>query len=157
MPTAVSAPPWGVRCHSAQSRTGTTPTPGTAAAGWVSLRIFSPRLAASGLRTPSDRNVSKTYVQDSNSGCGQDQRQLLVTAGGHQETDDEFVVEADLPGVRPDDVTIDLDGKELHIGGEYGAAEQGDGDTQRVRRNGRFDYRLTLPDGKTAEATRSAS
>jgi HSP20 family protein len=74
-----------------------------------------------------------------------------------QETDDEFVVEADLPGVRPDDVTIDLDGKELHIGGEYGAAEQGDGDTQRVRRSGRFDYRLTKPDGKTAEATTSAS
>jgi HSP20 family protein len=69
-----------------------------------------------------------------------------------QETDDGFVVEADLPGVRPDDVTIDLEGKELRIGGEYGAAEQGEGDTQRVRRSGRFDYRLTLPSEVKSEA-----
>jgi HSP20 family protein len=62
-----------------------------------------------------------------------------------QETDDEFIVEADLPGVPPDDVTIDLQGKELRIGGEYGGAEQGASDQQRVRRTGRFDYRLTLP------------
>ncbi len=34
-----------------------------------------------------------------------------------QETDDDFLVEADLPGVRPDDVTIDLQGRDLRIGG----------------------------------------
>ncbi|HEX5347732.1 MAG TPA: Hsp20/alpha crystallin family protein [Pseudonocardiaceae bacterium] len=33
---------------------------------------------------------------------------------------DDFLVEADLPGVRPDDVTIDLQGKDLRLGGEYG-------------------------------------
>jgi HSP20 family protein len=62
-----------------------------------------------------------------------------------QETDDDYLVEADLPGVRPDDVTIDLQGKELRIGGEYGVADEGAGDQQRTRRSGRFDYRLTLP------------
>jgi HSP20 family protein len=62
-----------------------------------------------------------------------------------QETDEDYMVEADLPGVRPDDVTIDLEGKELHIRGHYGGAEDGDGEPQRVRRSGHFDYRLTLP------------
>jgi HSP20 family protein len=61
-----------------------------------------------------------------------------------RETDDAYLIEADLPGVRPDDVTVDLQGKELHITGEYGAAEEGD-DERRTRRTGRFDYRVTLP------------
>ncbi|HXT46292.1 MAG TPA: Hsp20/alpha crystallin family protein [Pseudonocardiaceae bacterium] len=62
-----------------------------------------------------------------------------------QETDDEYMVEADLPGVQPDDVTIDLEGRELRILGQYGGAEEGEGEQQRVRRSGRFDYRVTLP------------
>jgi HSP20 family protein len=66
-----------------------------------------------------------------------------------QESDEDYVVEADLPGVRPEDVTIDLQGKELRILGEYGTAEQAgdqaDSETQRTRRSGRFDYRITMP------------
>jgi HSP20 family protein len=46
--------------------------------------------------------------------------------------------------VRPDEVTVDLQDKELHITGEYGTAEQGD-EERRTRRTSRFDYRLTLP------------
>lgn len=79
-----------------------------------------------------------------------------------QETDDEFLVEADLPGVRPEDVSVDLQGRELRIGGEYGteatsggqpaAAEQ---QAATSRRSGRFSYRLTLPaevKGESCEA-----
>jgi HSP20 family protein len=62
-----------------------------------------------------------------------------------QETDEDYLIEADLPGVQPDDVSIDLEGKELRIRGQYGGAEEGDGGQQRVRRSGRFDYRITLP------------
>lgn len=64
-----------------------------------------------------------------------------------QETEDAYLVEADVPGVRPEDVTIDLEGKELRIGGEYGSSESGgeQGEQQQRRRTGRFDYRLTLP------------
>ena len=70
-----------------------------------------------------------------------------------QETEDAYLVEADVPGVRPDDVTIDLRGKELRIGGEYGPSEQEDkGEQQRSRRTGRFDYRLTLPGEVNSEA-----
>ena len=69
-----------------------------------------------------------------------------------QETDDAYVVEADVPGVRPEDVTIELEGRELRITGEYGT-EEGDGDAQRIRRTGRFDYRITLPGEVNSEAT----
>lgn len=71
-----------------------------------------------------------------------------------QETDDAYVVEADVPGVRPEDVTIELAGRELRITGEYGTEEgDGDGDAQRIRRTGRFDYRITLPGEVDSEAT----
>lgn len=73
-----------------------------------------------------------------------------------QETDDSFMIEADMPGVRPEDVTVDLQGKELRIGGEYGTTQQqgeGEGsDQQRIRRTGRFDYRITLPGEVTSES-----
>jgi HSP20 family protein len=73
-----------------------------------------------------------------------------------EDADDAYLIDADMPGVRPDDVQVDLHHNELRITGEYGA-EQGEGDKgaegaegeaggrQRVRRSGRFDYRLTLP------------
>jgi HSP20 family protein len=70
-----------------------------------------------------------------------------------QETDDAYVVEADVPGVRPEDVTIELEGRELRITGEYGTAEEGEGEAQRMRRTGRFDYRITLPGEVNSEAT----
>jgi HSP20 family protein len=73
-----------------------------------------------------------------------------------QETEDDYLVEADLPGVASDDVTIDLQGKELRIVGEYGmaeqAAERAEGEEQRTRRSGRFDYRLTLPGEVSSES-----
>lgn len=72
-----------------------------------------------------------------------------------QETEDAFLVEADLPGVHPDDVTIDLQGKDLRIGGEYGTTEQGEGEPQQARRTGRFDYRLTLPGEVNSESCKA--
>jgi HSP20 family protein len=54
--------------------------------------------------------------------------------------------------VRPEDVTIELEDRELRITGEYGT-EEGDGEAQRIRRTGRFDYRITLPGEVDSEAT----
>jgi HSP20 family protein len=72
-----------------------------------------------------------------------------------QETDDAFVIEADMPGVRPDDVSVELERNELRITGEYGAEQGGEGEQQqqqRTRRSGRFDYRVTLPGEVDAES-----
>jgi HSP20 family protein len=65
------------------------------------------------------------------------------------EIEDAFQVEADMPGVRSEDVNVELHGQELRISGEYGTGEEDTG--QRARRSGRFDYRLTLPGEVTTE------
>ncbi|MDP8943538.1 MAG: Hsp20/alpha crystallin family protein [Actinomycetota bacterium] len=62
-----------------------------------------------------------------------------------EETDDAWVVEADLPGVKRGDVTVDLQDSELAISGEVKEKERTGILRRRTRRTGRFDYRVTLP------------
>lgn len=67
-----------------------------------------------------------------------------------RETDDAFVVEAELPGVKPDDVDVTLDGRTLVIRGEYGPEERSDDTKQgrylvRERRSGVYTRAVTLP------------
>jgi HSP20 family protein len=62
-----------------------------------------------------------------------------------EETDDAYVIEADLPGVKREDVDIELEGNELHVSGEI---KQREGKfRRRTRRVGRFELRVALPDG----------
>ncbi len=49
-----------------------------------------------------------------------------------RETDDAFIVEAEMPGVRPEDTDVSLDGRTLTILGSYDQEREGDG------RNGRY-------------------
>jgi HSP20 family protein len=62
-----------------------------------------------------------------------------------EETDDAWVVEADLPGVKKEDVTVELRDHELVIHGEIKERERTGMLRRHTRRTGRFDYRLTLP------------
>jgi HSP20 family protein len=61
------------------------------------------------------------------------------------ETDEQYLIELDLPGVRRDDVTVDLTGTTLAITGELEQAERAGVFHRRARRTGRFAYRVTLP------------
>src|SRR5512134_2569331 len=61
-----------------------------------------------------------------------------------EETDDGWVIEADLPGVRRDDVSVELRDRELAIRGELKERERTGVLHRRTRRTGRFDYRVTL-------------
>jgi HSP20 family protein len=62
-----------------------------------------------------------------------------------EETDDAYVIEADLPGVKREDVDIELEGNELQVSGEI---KQREGKfRRRTRRVGRFELRVALPDG----------
>jgi HSP20 family protein len=62
------------------------------------------------------------------------------------EEDDAYVVEAELPGVKREDVNIELVGNELTIAGEVKEKEREGVLRRRTRRVGRFDYRVRLPD-----------
>jgi HSP20 family protein len=63
-----------------------------------------------------------------------------------EETDDAYVVEADLPGVKREDVNIELIGNELAIAGEVEQRQRKGALRRQTRRTGRFDYRVSLPD-----------
>ena len=62
-----------------------------------------------------------------------------------EEEDDAYVLEVEVPGVKSDDVNIELIGNELMISGEIKEKERKGIMRRRTRRVGRFDYRVMLP------------
>ena len=71
------------------------------------------------------------------------------------ETDDAYVVRAELPGVHKDQVNIRLQDRELVISGEVAEPEDGNGHRRRhhsSRRTGQFELRTYLPGDVNADA-----
>jgi HSP20 family protein len=68
-----------------------------------------------------------------------------------EEADDAYVVEADLPGVKREDVNIELVGNELTVTGEIKERERKGALRRQTRRTGRFEYRVLLPDHVDSE------
>jgi HSP20 family protein len=62
-----------------------------------------------------------------------------------EETDDSYVVEAELAGVKREDVNVELVGNELSITGEIKEPERRGTVRRQSRRTGRFAYRVSLP------------
>jgi len=63
-----------------------------------------------------------------------------------EEQDDAYVLEADLPGVRREDVKIEQVGSELLISGEFKERDRKGILRKQTRRVGRFGYRIALPE-----------
>jgi HSP20 family protein len=68
-----------------------------------------------------------------------------------EETDDAWIVEAELPGVKSEDVDIELRDSQLSITGEIKERERKGILRRRTRRVGRFEYRITLPGDADAD------
>jgi HSP20 family protein len=68
-----------------------------------------------------------------------------------EETEDAWIVEAELPGVKPEDVNVELRGAELAISGEIKEREREGILRRRTRKTGEFDYHITLPGDADAE------
>jgi HSP20 family protein len=62
-----------------------------------------------------------------------------------EETDDAYLVEIELPGIRPGDVDIELAGRRLTVAGERKEKERVGILRRRERIVGRFRYEVTLP------------
>jgi HSP20 family protein len=62
-----------------------------------------------------------------------------------EETDDAYLVELELPGVKQGDISVELGGGELAITGEVKQRQRVGLLRSRTRRVGRFDYRISLP------------
>jgi HSP20 family protein len=76
-----------------------------------------------------------------------------------QETDDSYVLHADIPGVRPENIEISMDKGVLTIRGErkHSAEESGQGYQRRERQQGVFMRRFSLPDTVNAEGITATS
>jgi HSP20 family protein len=61
------------------------------------------------------------------------------------ETEDAYLVEVDLPGVKREDIAVETFGSELVISGEFKQKERAGEPRSQTRRRGRFEYRATLP------------
>jgi len=63
-----------------------------------------------------------------------------------EEEDDAYVLEAELPGVKREDVTIEQVGNELLISGEFKERERKGLIRRQTRRVGKFSYHVALPE-----------
>jgi HSP20 family protein len=74
-----------------------------------------------------------------------------------EETNDSYILEMDLPGVKPEDVNLELrDSNELRISGQYRERERTGTMRRQSRRGGEFEYDVILPgdvDAEHVEAT----
>ena len=72
-----------------------------------------------------------------------------------EETDDAYVIEAELPSVKEKDVNIEHAGNEISVSGEIKERERKGVLRRQTRRTGRFEYRVRLPehvDGEKIDA-----
>ena len=74
------------------------------------------------------------------------------------ETENKFVLRADLPGVAEEDVKVELDDNVLTVSGERKAEheERKEGYYRVERSSGSFSRSLTLPEGVDADAVEAA-
>jgi HSP20 family protein len=73
-----------------------------------------------------------------------------------RETDDAYMINAELPGLRRDQIQLEVQERELVITGEMRDDTDGDGRRHRSsRRTGRFEYRTFLPSDIKPDKTRA--
>jgi HSP20 family protein len=68
-----------------------------------------------------------------------------------EETDDAWVIEAELPGVNRKDVNVEMRDSEVIISGEIKEKERKGVLRRQTRKTGEFEYRVTLPGDSDAE------
>lgn len=73
-----------------------------------------------------------------------------------EESEDAWLVEAELPGVSRKDIDVEVRDSELTISGEIKEREGRGVLRRRTRRRGRFEYRVTLPGGADREGVEAS-
>ncbi len=74
-----------------------------------------------------------------------------------EEADDAWIVEAELPGNKDEDLTVELHDTELSISGDIEERTRRGILRRRSRRIGHFDYRVTCPASATPRTWRRPS
>jgi HSP20 family protein len=98
-----------------------------------------------------------TFFEAAPHGNGPSVGRRWIPAMDLVETDDDFVLRADLPGLSENDVNIELEDNVLTISGERKSEhqERKEGYYRVERASGRFSRSLTLPEGVDPEKVRA--
>lgn len=116
-------------------------------------RAWDARRELEDLRERLDRVMASIWQPDV---AAADAALGWVPAVDVEEADDAWIVEAELPGIKEKDITLELHGTELSISGDIEERARRGILRRRSRRVGRFDYRVNLPgvsDTEDAQAT----
>jgi HSP20 family protein len=106
------------------------------------------------LRDAMDRLFEESFLRPGFFGAGESMSAMLPL--DLYETENEVVVKAAIPGVKPEDIEVTVTGDLLSIKGEF-KSESESKDEQRnyhrqERRYGSFSRQVTLPSGVNADA-----
>jgi HSP20 family protein len=71
--------------------------------------------------------------------------QLMEPFVDIEETDDAWILEVEIPGVKRDDVKVEMNDNELVISGEIKERERTGILRRRTRRRGSFEFRVMIP------------
>ncbi|MDS1270588.1 Hsp20/alpha crystallin family protein [Lipingzhangella sp. LS1_29] len=88
-------------------------------------------------------NRMVSLIDDGGSEQGEAQARQWVPAVEAEEVEDAYLVRAELPGIRREDVDVEVQDQELLIKGEVSSED--DRPEAMRRRSGQFFYRATLP------------
>jgi HSP20 family protein len=78
-------------------------------------------------------------------GTGDGDGDLWVPMADVEETDDAWIIEAEAPGAKRNDINVELRDSELVISGEIKEKQRTGVLRRRTRRTGQFEYRVALP------------
>jgi HSP20 family protein len=119
----------------------------------MALVRWEPVRELSSLQSDMSR-LFNTFFDTTTSGNGGSAPRRWIPAMDLVETDDHFVLKADLPGLTDEDVKIDVEGDVLTISGERKSEQEDkrDGYVRVERSYGAFRRSLTLPEGVDPEA-----
>jgi HSP20 family protein len=84
-------------------------------------------------------------------GDGDTQTRAWVPLVDVEETEDAWIVEADLPGAKTADIDVDVRDAELVVSGDIKERERKGLIRRRTRKTGEFELRMTLPGSADAE------
>lgn len=111
----------------------------------MSLSRWDPFREMVSLREAMDRLFEESFVRPSR-GASWGEGALTVPVDMY-ETDEDIVVSAAVPGLKPEDVDINITGSTLTLKGEFRSEEEGErGDVHfQERRYGKFQRSMSLP------------
>jgi HSP20 family protein len=107
-----------------------------------STQRFEPFIELEDLQERMQQLIENAW---SGGGDGEGDRRPWIPQVDIEESDDAWIIEAEVPGAERDDVDVELRDAELVISGEIKERERKGILRRRTRRTGAFEFRVVLP------------